>query len=185
MIENIKEFSKTKMENCITILINNLDTLRTDRASPSILNSIYIDYFGNNVQLQKLANIIVENFNTLKISLFDVSIKNRVKKSIVNSNLGLNPISIGNDLRIVLPSLTEERRKSYIKMAKNFSEQSRICIRNVRRSSNEKIKRTLKEKLISSDIEKSLQSDVQILTDFYINKISKILKIKEHDLMNI
>ncbi|XBC40953.1 MAG: ribosome recycling factor [Buchnera aphidicola (Nurudea yanoniella)] len=185
MIKNIKERSEVKMDNCISILMNNFNTLRTDRASPSILNSIYINYFGNNVQLCKLANIIVENFNTLKINLFDIAISKNVQTAIINSNLGLNPITIGNDLKIILPALTEEKRKNYIKLAKNFAEKSRICIRNIRRNSNEQIKRALKEKLISNDIERDLQNYIQRLTNSYISKISKVLKTKEHDLMNI
>ncbi|XBC42491.1 MAG: ribosome recycling factor [Buchnera aphidicola (Meitanaphis elongallis)] len=185
MIENIKKFIQLKMDDCIETYTNHLSTLRTVRVSPSILSSIYINYFGKKVQLCKLASIIADDFNTLKIDLFDISIKRDVEKVIMNSELGLNPISTGNTIKIVLPILTEERRKHYVKLAKNIAEQSRVCIRNVRRNANEKIKRILKDKLIGNDLEKSLQNEIQNKTDNYIKKINEMLKKKENDLLNI
>ncbi|XBC38384.1 MAG: ribosome recycling factor [Buchnera aphidicola (Floraphis choui)] len=185
MVENIKKFTKNKMDDCTTTCINHFSTLRTVQASPSILDSVYIDYFGKKVQIFKLANIVVENFHTLVINLFDVSIKNSVEKAIINSELGLNPISIGNVIKVTLPILTEERRKNYVKLAKNIAEKSRICIRNVRRHANEKIKCILKNKLISRDKERSLQNEIQKITNEYIKKINKILEDKENALLKI
>ncbi|QCI23249.1 ribosome recycling factor [Buchnera aphidicola] len=185
MVKKIITFTESKMNDCIELFINHLSTLRTERASPSILNSIYVDYLGNKVKLCKLSNIVVENFNTLKINLFDVSIKKNVEKAIANSDLNINPISVGNTLKIILPNLTEERRKNYVKLARNMAEQGRISIRNIRRDSNEKIKRILKDKLISNDVERNLQSKIQNLTDKYIKKINHILDKKDKDLMKI
>ncbi|XBC44574.1 MAG: ribosome recycling factor [Buchnera aphidicola (Schlechtendalia peitan)] len=185
MLNKVKIFTQKKMDDCIKTFVSYLGTLRTIGVSPSILDSIYIDYFGQKVQLCKLANIVVENFNTLTINLFDMSIKNNVEKTIINSELGLTPISIGNTLKIILPSLTEERRKNYIKLAKNAAEKNKICIRNVRRHANERIKRYLKDKLISMDIERNLQNEIQHITDEYIKKINTILEEKEKKLMNV
>ncbi|XBC41981.1 MAG: ribosome recycling factor [Buchnera aphidicola (Kaburagia rhusicola rhusicola)] len=185
MVENIKKITITKMDNCITLFKHHLSTLCITRASPSILNSIYINYFGKKVQLCKVSSIAIENFNTLKINLFDISLKNDVEKAIKNSELNLNPISIGSAIKIVLPILTEERRKHYIKLAKSVAEQGRVCVRNIRRNANDRIKCILKDKLISHDIERRLQHDIQNITNNFIKKINQILEKKEQDLINI
>ncbi|XBC44847.1 MAG: ribosome recycling factor [Buchnera aphidicola (Schlechtendalia chinensis)] len=184
-MDEIKKITQQKMDDCIRTFVSYLNTLRTVRVSPSILDTIYVNYLGKSTQLCKLSSIVVENFNTLKINLFDITIKKNVEKSIINSDLGLTPISTGSSLKIIFPALTEERRKSYIKLAKNTAEKSRVCIRNIRRNANEKLKRFLKNKLINSDIERNLQNEIQNITNQYIENVNKILKNKEEELVNM
>ncbi|AAO26948.1 ribosome recycling factor [Buchnera aphidicola str. Bp (Baizongia pistaciae)] len=182
-MERIKNFTSSKMDHCVHMFVNQLNTLRSSRASPSILDTILIDYLGQKIQLKKLSNIIVENVNTLRITLFDPKIKNNVEKAIISSKLDLIPIFINNYFQIKIPVLTEERRLQLIKLAKKMAENSRICIRNIRRLSNEKIKLFLKDKIISSDKERRLQHEVQDITNSYMEKINVILSKKEKDLL--
>jgi len=182
---DIKESTVSKMDSCIQTFIDQLNTLRSSRVSPSLLDSIFIDYLGQKIQLKKLSNIVVENFNTLKITLFDPTIKNHVKKEIVNSKLDLNPISINNYLQIKIPTLTEERRLKLIKLAKSMAENARVCIRNTRRFSNEKVKLLFKNKLIDSNLERSLQNEIQKITNDYVKKVNSTLNQKEKDLLTL
>jgi len=171
------------METCIQIFQSNVNNIRTGRASPTLLNSIYIEYFGSKTSLLQVSNIVVEDTHTLKINVFDSSITSLVRKAILNSNLDLNPIVHGKDILIPIPALTEERRIKLIKIIRSYSEHSRICIRNIRRDSNDKIKKLLKDKIISEDEERTSQIKIQKMTDKYIKKIESILLKKERELM--
>ncbi|XBC39938.1 MAG: ribosome recycling factor [Buchnera aphidicola (Chaetogeoica yunlongensis)] len=184
-MHHIKQFTISKMDNCIKVFLEQLNTLRSSRVSPSILDSIFIDYLGQKVQLKKLSNIVVDNFNTLKVTLFDNSIKHNAEKAIMNSKLDLTPIFIKDYFKITIPVLTEERRVKLIKLSRNMAENSRICIRNIRRISNEKIKLLFQDKIIGNDTERSFQDIIQRITDKYISKINVTLNKKEKDLMII
>ncbi|WP_422667170.1 ribosome recycling factor [Buchnera aphidicola] len=183
MINEIKEKSSKKMEVCVKNFQIHINQIRTGRASPDLLNNIYIDYFGVRTPLRQISNIVVEDFHTLKINVFDESITNLIKKSILNSKLDLNPISYGKDIRIPLPSLTEDRRKDLIKLVRSEAENSRILIRNIRRDTNDKVKHFLKNKIISLDQERNMQNNIQSLTDKFIKIIDNILCKKEQELM--
>ncbi|QCI20380.1 ribosome recycling factor [Buchnera aphidicola (Brachycaudus cardui)] len=183
MINQINTKSHTQMETCIQIFQSNVNNIRTGRASPTLLNSIYIEYFGSKTSLLQVSNIVVEDTHTLKINVFDSSITSLVRKAILNSNLDLNPIVHGKDILIPIPALTEERRIKLIKIIRSYSEHSRICIRNIRRDSNDKIKKLLKDKIISEDEERTSQIKIQKMTDKYIKKIESILLKKERELM--
>ncbi|CAL4326298.1 ribosome recycling factor [Buchnera aphidicola] len=183
MINEINIKSHARMEACIQTFQSNVNNIRTGRASPTLLNSIYIEYFGSKTSLRQVSNIVVEDAHTLKINVFDSSITSLIRKAIINSNLDLNPVVHGKDILIPIPSLTEERRTKLVKIIRNDAENSRICIRNIRRDSNDKVKRLLKDKIISEDEERNSQVKIQTMTDHYIKKIESIVLKKEKELM--
>ncbi|CAL4321599.1 Ribosome-recycling factor [Buchnera aphidicola (Protaphis terricola)] len=183
MINKIYVKSNQKMEICLKSFKNQLNNIRTGRASPELLNDIYIEYFGSQVSLPKISNIVVENYHTLKINVFDSYSTPLINKAILNSNLNLNPIIHGKDIIVPIPGLTEERRKHLIKIIKNNAENTRVCIRNIRRNANEEIKLHVKNKIIGEDQERIAQNKIQNITNEYIKKIEKILLIKEKELM--
>lgn len=185
MINQINTKSHERMEACIQTFQNNVNNIKTGRASPTLLHNIYIEYFGVKTSLRQLCNIIVEDAHTLRINVFDHSITSLIQKAVLNSKLDLNPIVHGKDILIPIPALTEERRKKLIKIIRSDAENSRISIRNIRRDSNDKIKRLLKDKIISEDDEHISQISIQTMTDEYIKKIEAILLKKEQDLMKI
>lgn len=185
MLEQIQEHSHKKMQICVHTFQSHINTIRTGRASPDLLNSIYIEYFGVKTPLKKVANIIVEDFNTLKINVFDESTTNIIKKSLLNSKLDLNPMLHGKDIRVPVPGLTEERRKKLIKLVRSDAENSRIIIRNIRRDANDKIKKCLKNKVISTDQERSVQNIIQNMTDKFIHELESILLKKEKELIQL
>lgn len=182
MINKIKKETEERMIECMNFFKKNIKKIHTGRASPSILNNIRIKYFDNIVSLNKIASITVENYLTLKINLFDISLIKLVEKEIINANLGIYPQSIGNIIRVSIPLLTEERRKELIKLVKSESEQSKIFIRNIRREYNDKLKVLVKSKKISTDDEYRSQTIIQKLTDIYIKNINNIYNLKEIEL---
>jgi len=183
MINQIHVKTREKMESCIQMFHENINNIKTGRASPTLLHNIYIEYFGSKTPLRQVSNIIVEDSHTLKINVFDSSITSLIRKSILNSNLDLNPILKGKDILIPIPVLTEERRKKLIRVIRSDAENNRIRIRNIRRDSNDKIKNLFKNKTISEDNEHTAQSKIQVMTDEYIKKIDSILLKKETELM--
>jgi ribosome recycling factor len=183
VINDIHIKSNEKMKVCINNFQNQVNNIRTGRASPELLNNIYVEYFGSKVPLRQISNVVVEDYHTLKINVFDDSSTSVIKKAILNSNLDLNPVLYGKDIIIPIPGLTEERRKKLIKIIRNNAENARIYIRNIRRDANDKIKNYLKSKIISEDNEHTAQNKIQIMTDDYIKKIDLILSQKEKELM--
>ncbi|WP_425619785.1 ribosome recycling factor [Buchnera aphidicola] len=183
MINQINVKTCEKMKICVETFKNSINNIQTGRASPALLNNVYIEYFGVKTSLYQLSNITVENSHTLKINIFDISITPLIKKAILNSNLDLNPISRGKDILIIIPTLTEERRKKLVKIIRNDAENSRISIRNIRRDANDQIKKHLKNKIISEDDEYVAQTKIQNMTNDYIKQIDSILLKKEMELM--
>ncbi|AEH39737.1 ribosome recycling factor [Buchnera aphidicola (Cinara tujafilina)] len=146
MINSLVEYVRVSMNKCVIVFQDDLNNIRANHVTPSLLKNIYIEYFGVKTSLFQLSNIVVEDNNTLKITLFDESIKNTVEKAIINSNLGFNPISIDSIIRIPVPILSEDRRRELVKMIKKDSEHTRVTIRNIRRDAHEKLKIFLKNK---------------------------------------
>nr|WP_245210095.1 ribosome recycling factor [Serratia sp. PL17] len=171
------------MEKSVEAFKNQINKIRTGRASPSILDGIMVEYYGSATPLRQLANVTVEDSRTLAINLFDRSLGSAVEKAIMSSDLGLNPSSAGSVIRVPLPPLTEERRKDLIKIVRNEAEQGRVAVRNVRRDANDKVKALLKDKEISEDEDRRSQDDVQKLTDAYIKLLDAALADKEKELM--
>ena len=184
VINDIKKDAEVRMEKCVEAFKNNISKIRTGRASPAILDGIMVDYYGSATPLRQLASVTVEDSRTLKINVFDRSISNAVEKAIMSSDLGLNPMSAGTDIRVPLPALTEERRKDLIKIVRGEAEQGRVSVRNVRRHANDKVKALLKDKEISEDDDRRSQEEIQKMTDVGIKKIDAALAEKEAELMD-
>ena len=185
MIDEIELDAQERMEKSVVALKGQFSKIRTGRAHPSLLDGIMVPYYGVDTPLKQVANVIAEDSRTLALTVFDKSAIQAVEKAIMQSDLGLNPMSAGGSIRIPLPPLTEERRKDLIRVVRNEAEGGRVAIRNIRRDANSDIKELLKEKDISEDEERRAQDDVQKITDKYIAEVDKALAVKEKDLMEI
>ncbi|HET8710987.1 MAG TPA: ribosome recycling factor [Spongiibacteraceae bacterium] len=185
MIEDFKKDAESRMKKAIEVLGHNFNKIRTGRAHPSLLDTVRVNYYGSEVPLSQVANIGIEDARTLTVSPWERNMVPDVEKAIMKSDLGLNPSTAGQVIRIPMPQLTEETRKGYIKQAKQEAEHARVSIRNVRRDVLADIKELLKEKEISEDQERKAQDDIQKLTDKYIAEADKALAAKETDLMAI
>lgn len=183
MIEDIKQDADARMGKSIEALRQELSKLRTGRAHTSLLDHVQINYYGSDVPLSQAASISVQDARTLAVSPFEKSMIPDVEKAIMNSNLGLNPVTAGSVIRVPLPPLTEERRRDMTKVVRQEVEQSRVAIRNIRRDANQTFKELVKEKEITEDDERRAQEDVQKLTDARIADVEKILEAKEKELM--
>ncbi len=173
------------MGKAVEALSHNFNKIRTGRAHPSLLDSIRVEYYGAETPLNQLANINIEDARTLSVVAFDKSITPDIERAILKSDLGLNPATAGEVMRIPMPVLTEETRKGYIKQARAEAESARVSVRNARRDALGMLKELLKEKEISEDEERRAQDVVQKLTDSYVAKVEAALADKETDLMAI
>lgn len=185
MIDDIKKEASERMEKALEALGHNFNKIRTGRAHPSLLDGLKVDYYGADTPINQLANINVEDARTLSISAWDRSSIPAIEKAIMKSDLGLNPSSTGEVIRIPMPALTEETRKGYIKQARHEAEAARVSVRNARRDAMSMLKEMVKEKEISEDDERRGQDVVQKLTDAFVERIEKMLADKEADLMEI
>ena len=185
MLDNIKKDTETRMHKSIETLKHDLAKLRTGRAHPSIVESIMVEYYGAPMPLNQVASITVSDPRTLSITPFDKSMGQAIEKAIRNSELGLNPASSGQVIRVPLPPLTEERRLTLIKQLKASAEDARVSIRNIRRDSNTHIKNLLKDKAITEDEERRAQENTQKITDKFISEVDKMTEEKESDLLQV
>ena len=185
MIDELKKEASQKMIKSMESLSGNLSKIRTGSAHPSILDTITVEYYGQEVPLNQVANIKIEDAKTLQLNVWEKNVIKEVEKSIISSDLGLNPAVSGNLIRIPLPPLTEERRKELVKLVKQEGENCKVSVRNIRRDANNKLKQLLKEKSISEDDEKRSGEDIQKLTDLNIKQIDERIIEKEKDLMQI
>ncbi|XSG85226.1 MAG: ribosome recycling factor [Methylohalobius sp. ZOD2] len=185
MIEDIYQESRGKMEKTIAAIKQELAKIRTGRAHPSLLDHVKVSYYGSEVPMSQAANIIVEDARTLAITPWERNMIPVIEKAIMESDLGINPQTAGTVIRVPLPSLTEERRRELIKVARHEAEQGRIAIRNLRREANTELKEALKEKLIGEDEERKAEERIQQLTDQYVKKIDQMLEEKERDLLSL
>ena len=185
MIDDIQKETATRMGKSIEALKHEFSKIRTGRAHPSLLDQISVSYYGNESSLSQVANIAVEDARTLTITPWEKNMVQAIEKAILKSDLGLNPATNGMVIRIPLPSLTEERRKSLVKVVKNEAENGRVAIRNIRRDANAEIKEALKDKLISEDEARGAEEKIQKTTDQYIKEVEKLLEAKETDLLSI
>ena len=185
MIKDIKDDAQQRMEKSLDVLTHNFNKIRTGRAHPSLLDGLKVEYYGTDTPLRQVANISVEDARTLSLTVWDRSMIPAVEKAIYKSDLGLNPSTAGEVIRIPMPMLTEETRKGFIKQARNEAEGARVAVRNVRRDAMGMLKDMLKDKEIGEDDERRGQDEVQKLTDSYIAKVDKLLADKEADLLAI
>ena len=185
MINELKIDAEQRMSNSIDALGNAFNKIRTGRAHSSLLNGISVDYYGVDTPLSQAASIVVEDSRTLSVTPWEKFLVPEIEKAIMKSDLGLNPSTAGSVIRLPLPALTEETRRTYGKQAKAEAENSRISIRNIRRDILTDVKDLLKEKDISEDEERKAHDDVQKITDRFIARVDEALVIKERDLMEI
>ena len=185
MIDEIIEDAQERMGKAITALGVAFNKIRTGRAHPAILDGIMVSYYEVDTPLSQLANIAVEEGRTLVINPWEKGIGQNIEKAIMKSDLGLNPSSAGDVIRVPMPALTEETRRDYIKQARAEAENSRISVRNIRRDAISDFKDLLKEKEISEDEERGAEERIQKVTDKFMADIEQALKVKEDDLMEI
>lgn len=185
MINEIKKDAQERMHKSVEALAQNFSKIRTGRAHPSILDSVTVNYYGSNVPLSQVANVTVLDARTLGLSPWEKPMVPEIEKAIMKSDLGLNPVTSGDLIRVPMPALTEETRKGFIKQARAEAENSRISIRNVRRDALANVKDLLKEKSISEDDDRRAQDEVQKITDKHVAEVDAALVVKEKDLMEI
>jgi ribosome recycling factor len=185
VINEIKEDAQERMGKSVEALKNALAKIRTGRAHASLLDSISVDYYGMETPLNQVGNISVPDARTIAITVFDKGMIGAVEKSILKSDLGLNPQSNGTLIRIPLPPLTEERRKDLVKVVRGEAENGKIAIRNIRRDANSDYKSLLKDKEISEDEHHQAEDEIQKVTDIFIKKVDDVLTAKEAELMEI
>lgn len=185
MINELRSDAETRMRKSVEALGTAFNKIRTGRAHPSLLDTVRVSYYGNEVPLNQVANITVEDARMLVVTPWEKSMVPDVEKAIMKSDLGLNPSSAGQVIRLPMPALTEETRKGYIKQARHEAELARVAVRNVRKDINSDLKDLLKEKAISEDEERRALDDVQKITDRFVVEIDQLLAAKEKDLMEI
>ena len=185
MIADIKKTTEGKMQKTVETLKLDLAKVRTGRAHTGLLDHIMVDYYGSMTQLTQVANVSLMDARTITVQPWEKNMVAKVEKAIRDSDLGLNPATNGDVIRVPMPALTEERRKDLTKIVRGEAEGARVSVRNVRRDANNDLKSLVKDKEISEDDERRAQDDVQKLTDKYIAEIDKLLAEKEKDLMTV
>ena len=184
MAISIDEY-KNKMENTLKIFHEELSRLRTGRATPSLLEPLFVEAYNSKMKISELATVNAPEPKLLTVQVWDKSMVQNVEKSIRDSELGLNPSTDGQLIRVPLPDLTEERRSELTKVASKFSEDAKISIRNIRRDAMDKIKDEQKNNIISEDEQKVASDDIQKMTDENINKIQSVYDEKKNEIMQV
>ena len=185
MIPEILKDADHKMNGAVEHAREEFAAIRTGRAHPAMFNKLMVDYYGSPTPLQQLATFQVPEARTVLISPFDRGAMAGIEKAIRDSDLGVNPANDGNVIRLVMPQLTEERRKEYIKVTRHKAEEARVAVRNIRRHSIEHVGKLTKDKEISEDEERRAADEVQKLTDKFVAEVDKALEVKEADLMAV
>jgi len=185
MISELKKITEQKMLKSLEALKNDLGKVRTGRAHTGLLDHVMVDYYGNPTPIAQVANVTLLDARTLGVQPWEKNMVAKVEKAIRDSDLGLNPASMGDVVRVPMPMLTEERRKDLIKVVRGEGEHAKVAIRNLRRDANNSLKEALKAKEIPEDDERRTQDDIQKLTDKYIGEADKLLAQKEQELMQV
>ena len=184
-VKDVEANVRTRMEKALSDLQHEMASIRTGRASVSILDQIRVDYYGTPTPLNQLANLHVPEPSLITIQPWDVSQIGAIEKSIRISDLGLNPANDGKVIRLPIPPLTEERRKELVKKLHAAAEHHRVSVRNIRRDGNEGVKKLLKDKKITEDEDKRAHDEIQKVTDGYMGKIDQAAKVKEKEILEI
>ncbi len=186
MINNpIIKDAKQRMDKTIEAFRNEIAKIRTGKATTALLDGIKVDYYGTMTPLNQVGNLSVLDAHTLSITPWDKSMVSVIEKAILSSQLGLNPVSDGTNIKIPIPPLTEERRKELVKLVKKFGEDAKIALRNVRRDANEHLKKMEKNKELTEDELKEAEKEVQKITDDHIAKVDDLIKHKEKEIMEV
>ncbi len=181
----IKQQIETKMDQSIVAFQNNIQKIRTGRPTPALLESVQVEYYGSLVPIGQVANLSMIDARTVGVQPWEKGMGSKIEKAIRDSDLGLNPSSVGELIRVPMPLMSEERRKEMTKLVRNEGEGAKIAIRNLRRDGNEQIKKMVKDKLASEDDQKRCEADIQKVTDRHIVDIDKLVAAKENDIMAV
>jgi len=182
---DIKKTTEAKMEQSIAAFKNNLSKIRTGRANPQLLDTIHVEYYGSMVPLSQVANVALLDARTISVQPWEKPMGAKIEKAIRESDLGLNPASLGDLIRVPMPPMSEERRKEMTKLARTEGEGAKIAIRNLRRDANDGVKKLVKDKLASEDEQKRSEAEVQKITDKHIAEIDQLVAAKEQEIMAI
>lgn len=185
MLNEIQQDANERMNKSLASLENNFSKIRAGRAHPSLLEQIQIDYYGSMVPISQVANVSAEDSRTLKVSPWEKEMVAVIERAIMTSDLGLNPQTVGQVMRIPLPPLTEERRRELVRVVKDEAEQAKVAVRNIRRDANSDFKELLKDKEVSEDEARKAEENVQKMTDTHIKSIDSKLNEKENSLLEI
>lgn len=184
-IADVRKTAEAKMGRSVEALKGELQKIRTGRAHPGILDQVQIDYYGSMVPISQVANVTLMDARTISVQPWEKGMGPKIERAIRESDLGLNPSTQGDILRVPMPALTEERRRDLSKVVRNAAEDAKIAVRNLRRDANEQAKKLLKDKLISEDDERRSLDEVQKLTDRHIAEIDRLTTAKEAEIMAI
>ena len=184
-IAEIKNTAEAKMDQSIHAFKSNLTKIRTGRANPALLDSVQVDYYGSLMPISQVANVSLLDARTISIQPWEKGMSAKIEKAIRESDLGLNPASMGDLIRVPMPAMTEERRRELTKVVRNEGESAKIAVRNLRRDANEAVKKLVKDKLASEDDHKRSEVDIQKTTDRHIASIDQLVAAKEQDIMAV
>ena len=184
-IADIKKNAEAKMDQSIAAFKNNLQKIRTGRANPALLDTVQVEYYGSFVPLSQVANVALLDSRTISVQPWEKGMGAKIEKAIRESDLGLNPASMGDLIRVPMPAMSEERRKEMTKLARNEGESAKIAVRNLRRDANESVKKLVKDKTASEDDQKRSEADIQKVTDRHIVEIDKLIVAKEAEIMAV
>jgi len=184
-IADIKNNLGTKMDQSIGAFKNNLTKIRTGRANPALLDSVHVDYYGSMVPLSQVANVSLIDSRTISVQPWEKGMGAKIEKAIRESDLGLNPASMGDLIRVPMPPMSEERRKEMTKLVRSEGENAKIAVRNLRRDANDAVKKLVKDKEASEDDQKRSEADVQKLTDRHIAEIDSLVAAKEQEILAV
>ncbi|OIP18055.1 MAG: ribosome recycling factor [Comamonadaceae bacterium CG_4_9_14_3_um_filter_60_33] len=184
-VAEIKTNAETKMDQSIEAFKHNLTKIRTGRANPAILDTVHVDYYGALVPISQVANVSLLDSRTVSVQPWEKGMGAKIEKAIRDSDLGLNPSSMGDLIRVPMPPMSEERRKELTKLVRNEGEGAKIAVRNLRRDANEAVKKLVKDKMASEDEQKRCETDIQKVTDKHIGAIDQLVAAKEQDIMAV
>lgn len=184
-LSEVKKSADSRMGKSVEALRTGLAKIRTGRAAAGILDHVSVEYYGSPVPVNQVANVTVVDARTLNVQVWEKNMAGPVEKAIRESDLGLNPISMGDSIRVPMPALTEERRRDLTKVVRAEGEDAKVAVRNLRREANDTLKKLVKDKEISEDDERRMQDEIQKLTDKYVSEIDKIIAQKEAEIMTV
>ena len=184
-VADIKKTMEGKMDQSIEAFKNNLTKIRTGRANPALLDTVQVDYYGSMMPISQVANVSLIDARTIGVQPWEKGMGAKIEKAIRESDLGLNPASMGDLIRVPMPPMSEERRKEMTKLVRHEGENAKIAIRNLRRDANEHVKKLVKDKLASEDDQKRTEADIQKVTDKHIASIDTLVTAKEQDILAV
>ncbi|MCW5220305.1 ribosome recycling factor [Verminephrobacter aporrectodeae] len=184
-LAEIKKTVETRMDQSITAFKSNLQKIRTGRANPALLDTVQVEYYGALVPLSQVANVALIDARTISVQPWEKGLGAKIEKAIRESELGLNPASVGDLIRVPMPPMSEERRKEMTRLARTEGESAKIAVRNLRRDANESVKKLVRDKLASEDEQKRAEADVQKFTDRHIAEIDALVVAKEQEIMAV